>query len=268
MTTETRRLKTMARLYLGNQLWFFPAHQDCPPVGAHGDVFLSVAPYWFVTAGSSFTDQPYLRGALAASRALDPKTKAEAVQKGLLAATLHKLIRASLKSVPDEAAYLTAAAHPTALPAGGLDTNRLTRAAAALKPTEIPPLAVIAVKPAPTTAKPEWPELTYRTAFAWAYILRAEDPIRTFTVTATGADEFTFAVVHGPADRVQVTKICGNEAEIVIPREILSPSNRVDLAVFGRGKGTGWGAPSYVSFGAVDPKAPYSDPALTPQGSK
>lgn len=264
MTTEAMRLKTMARLYLGNQLWVFPSHRDYPPAGTNGDLFASVAPYWLVTAGSSFTDQPYLRAALAASRAFDSKTKAEAVRKGLLAATLHKLIRASLRGVPDEAAYLTAAAHPTALPAGALETNRLFRAAAAMKPEEIPPLAVIAVKPAPVKARSEWPELTYRTAFAWAFILRSEDPLRTFTVTATGAEEFAFAVVHGPKDAVRLTQTAPNTVELSLPRAILSPTNRVDLAVFGRNKGTGWGAPSYVSFAAVDPAAPYSDPALTP----
>jgi len=152
MTRDALRLRTMARLYLGNQLWFFPSHEDCPPVGTYGDVFQSVAPYWIVTAGSSFTDQPYLRGALAASRAFDPKTKEVAVRRGLFAATLQKLIRCSLTSVPDEAAYLTPAAHPTAFPAGALDTNRLVRAAAALKPAEIPPLAVLDVRPAPVKA--------------------------------------------------------------------------------------------------------------------
>jgi len=34
--------------------------------------------------------------------------------------------------------------------------------------------------------------------------------------------------------------------------------------VCGRNPGTGWGAPSYVSFARMDAKAPYSDPILTP----
>ena len=45
----------------------------------------------------------------------------------------------------------------------------------------------------------------------------------------------------------------------------MSPTNRVDIAVFGRNPGTGWGAPSYVSFARMDPDAPYSDPILTPR---
>jgi hypothetical protein len=35
--------------------------------------------------------------------------------------------------------------------------------------------------------------------------------------------------------------------------------------VFGRNPGTGWGAPTYVSFSVVDMDAPYHDPALVPR---
>ena len=45
----------------------------------------------------------------------------------------------------------------------------------------------------------------------------------------------------------------------------MSPTNRVDVAVFARRKGTGWGAPAFVSFAVVDPSAEYSDPVLTPR---
>ena len=55
-----------------------------------------------------------------------------------------------------------------------------------------------------------------------------------------------------------------NVAKVTINRKGLSPTNRVDIAVVARNKGTGWGAPSYVSFSRMDPSAPYSDPALTP----
>ena len=54
-----------------------------------------------------------------------------------------------------------------------------------------------------------------------------------------------------------------NVAKVTIGRNGLSPTNRVDITVVARSKGTGWGAPSYVSFARMDPAAPYSDPALT-----
>ena len=43
----------------------------------------------------------------------------------------------------------------------------------------------------------------------------------------------------------------------------MTVNNRIDITVVGRNPGTGWGAPSYVSFAVMDPSAPYSDPALT-----
>ena len=54
-------------------------------------------------------------------------------------------------------------------------------------------------------------------------------------------------------------------ARITIRRDALSPTNRVDVAVFARGKDTDWGAPAFVSFAVIDPSAPYSDPFLLPQ---
>ena len=40
---------------------------------------------------------------------------------------------------------------------------------------------------------------------------------------------------------------------------------RVDIAAFGRNPGTGWGAPTYISFSVIDKDAPYYDPALVPR---
>ena len=68
MTTSARNLRTMATLYMDNQVWVFPANADFPPVGTNGDVFASVTPYWLVTQGRSWSDQYYLRAALDASR--------------------------------------------------------------------------------------------------------------------------------------------------------------------------------------------------------
>ena len=54
-----------------------------------------------------------------------------------------------------------------------------------------------------------------------------------------------------------------SSAKITIDRTGMSPTNRVDIAVFARSAGTGWGAPSYISFARMDAEAPYSDPVLT-----
>ena len=265
MTVESRRIHAMARFYLSNQTWVFPANADIAPIGTHGDVFASIAPYWIVTAGRSYSDMPYLRGALKASAAFPDDTKRELVRRGLLAPTIQTLIRKSLKGVTNETAYLSARAHPTAFPANGLDLHRLVDGAASMKPSQIPPLAPLAVAAARTEVVPDVPELTYATPFAVAFVLRSEDESRNFVLSSKGADEFAFVQTHGTGVDVKMEFPHGNVAKVTIGRKGLSPTNRVDIAVFARNKGTGWGAPSYVSFARMDPSAPYSDPALTPQ---
>ena len=263
LTTESARLGLMAKLYLSNQTWVFPSNADTAPVGTNGDVFASIAPYWMTTAGRSWSDLPYLRAALEASRSLDRQVKAAVVARGLLAPTVQTLIRKSLRGVRSEADYTSARAHPTALPPGGVETNRLVAAARALTADGVPPLAAISVRPAPLATPSLHPELTYGTAFAWAFVLRADETVRTFDITANGAEEYAFVQTHGKGVAVKIERTAPNAARIVIDRRGLSPTNRVDVAVFGRNAKTGWGAPSYVSFARMNPFAPYSDPSLT-----
>ena len=263
LTTEARLLGRMERLYLSNQVWVYPSNADTAPVGTNGDVFASIAPYWLTTAGRSFSDKPYLGGALEASRSLDPKVKAEIVRRGLLAPTVQALIRKSLKGVTNEVDYLSAKAHPSALPPKGLDLKRLKAAAKAMTVESIPPLAAVAVAMPPLRQKLVVPELTYASAFAWAFVLRADEDVREFQLIAKGAEEFAFVQTHGTGVDVRIERLKPDVAKVTIDRRGMSPTNRVDIMVCGRNAKTGWGAPSYVSFARMDPAAPYSDPALT-----
>ena len=111
MTTSARNLRTMATLYMDNQVWVFPANADFPPVGTNGDVFASVTPYWLVTQGRSWSDQYYLRASLDASRSFNQAVKREIVARKLLAPTIMTLVRKSLKEVKTEDDYLTEKAH-------------------------------------------------------------------------------------------------------------------------------------------------------------
>ena len=262
-TLNASSLVSMVRFYLNNQIWVYPANADIAPVGTNGDVFASITPYWLTTAGRSFSDLPYLRAALEVSRTLKPATKKELVRQGLLAPTIQMLIRKSLCSVSNQVDYLSAKAHPTALPQGGLDVRRLVAAAAAMTPAEIPPLAVVNVKAAPVKSESAWPELTYASAMAWAYVFRSDDEVRVFEIAAKGAKEFAFVQTHGQGVDVKIEKVRSDLARVTINRSGMSPTNRVDISVFGRNPHTGWGAPSYVCFARMDAKAPYSDPALT-----
>lgn len=267
MTTEAARMiGRMTKFYLSNQIWVFPANADCAPVGTNNDVFASVTPYWLTTAGRSWSDLPYLRAALEVSRTLRPEVKKAIVSQGMLSPVVQTLIRKSLKGVANEDDYLTAKAHPTALPPNGLDLPRLKRSSAELTADAVPPLAALSVVPHPLSEQPAWPELTYRSPFAWAYVLRAEADERIFTITAAGlpGSEYAFANVHDDRGAAKVERLGRDAAVVTLVRTKMSPTNRVDIAVFARKKGTGWGAPSFVSFAVVDPAAPYSDPALTP----
>ena len=62
---------------------------------------------------------------------------------------------------------------------------------------------------------------------------------------------------------MRISEVRTNVFRITLNRDLLSPTNRVDITVVGRNGKTGWGAPSYISFARMDPSAPYSDPALT-----
>ena len=263
MTTESMLLGRMARLYLSNQTWVYPSNADTAPVGTNGDVFASIAPYWMVTAGKSYSDMPYLRAALEASRSLNPQVKAEIVKRGLLAPTIQMLIRKSLKGVTNEVDYLSAKAHPTALPPGGIDSARLKAAAKAMTAGTIPPLAVVSVTASPPKQRLTLPELTYVSAFAWAFVLRADDEVREFFITAKGAEEYAFVKTHGEGVDVKIERMKPDAVKVTINRRGMTPTNRVDITVVGRNAGTGWGAPSYISFAWMDPSAPYSDPVLT-----
>jgi len=264
VTTEVSALNRMMHFYLQNQIWVFPANKDCAPAGNLGDVFASVTPYWFTSAGISWSDQPILRAALEASRSFRSEVKAEIVRRGLLAPTIQALVRKSLRGVTDEASYLSPVAHPTAISGSAIDLPRLKKSAADMSIRSIPPLAVLMVESDEPKDKPLWPELTYQTGFAWAYVLRSADAHRAFTVSAKGSPEYAFAVVHDDRGAAKVERLAPDAVKISLDKSLMTTTNRVDLAVFGRAAGTSWGAPSFVSFAVVDSKAPYSDPALTP----
>ncbi len=260
MTAESWKLNQFLKFYLTNQIWVFPSACDGETGGKFGDVFQSVCPYFLVTEGASWSDRYYLQAALECSRSFRADTKAELVKRGALAPTIHMIVKSSLKSVTNEVDYLSAKAHPTTLPPNGLDLAKLKALAKILKPQEIPPVVGLRVTVKPVQNPESIPECTYATAMAWAFILRAPDEERVFFIAARGAGEYEFRCVHGECE---IERIGKDAAKVTVKKSVLSPTSRVDVAVFGRNPGTGYGAPSFVSFSAVDHKAPYSDPLLT-----
>jgi len=262
MTTAREALLLSVKLYESNQLYVFPACWDCPPLGTNGDVFASIAPYWLVTQGRSWSDRPYLKAALEVSRTLRPEVKAEIVRRGLLNPTIQTLIRKSLRGVTNEVDYLTAKAHPTALPASGPDLSRLVESARRLGADEIPPLAKVKLEMLRMPGEKEVAgELTYATPYAVAVVLRSKESHRQFRVVAEGGDEYAFVQTHGDPAATDVMTVL-NRAVITVDRSKVTPQNRVDVAVMAKSAKSGWGAPSYLSFAVVDGAGGYVDPWL------
>ena len=264
-TTEARRLRAIQKFYLSNQIWVFPATDDFnfTNTNLYGDVFSSVTPYWMTVRGRSWSDQYYLRAALEISRSLPKETKREIVRRGVLAGVVQTIVRKSLKSVKTEEDYLSPEAHPTALPPGGLDMERLKSLASGMGVAGIPPLVAVSVKTQRLKDPPQLPEATYMTPFASAFVLRADETERVFEFMASGALEYAFRIVHDDFCAASIEEIDWRTARVKIDKTRMTPVNRVDVAVFGRTRTSGWGPPSYISFAVVDPAARYSDPVLT-----
>lgn len=262
MTNGRDLMPAAIKMYRTNQFWVYPSAGDTPPVGTNGDVCASIAPYWLMTAGRSWSDLPYLKAALEVSAAFDPSVKKEIVRRGLLVPTIQTLMRKSLKGVDEEAAYLTPKAHPTAMPPNGLDLQRLIARAQAFKAEEIPPLAKVKVEMVHILGEQTAPgEVTYASDHACAIVLRSPDRARCFRISAVGDDEYEFFQSHGDPKAVKIERVL-DVAAISIDRSLVTPTNRVDIAVVAKTAKSGWGAPSYVSFAVIDEKAPYCDPVL------
>lgn len=259
----------MDMLYRENQFWVLPAVKDFgrPEIG---DAFAAAPPFQCVTRGISWSDQPFLRAALAASAAFVRPTKQAAVRRHLLAPTLQWLLRRTQKGVRTEDDYLSPSAHPTAFDAQRLDAAALVARAHALRPENIPPAVSLALVnsrlfpikfPVPGRDYPDTvSEVLFATPSAISIILRAPDGERTFLLRAQTFPEndpgatFAWRVVHGPAAAVKISAPLGETvntpasgfAQIVLDRRHLT--NRVDVACFAKTHGTSFGAPSIISF--------------------
>ncbi len=267
--TDMGMPEKMNRFYLSNQFWVFPAHNDFGKPGI-GDCFPANAPFQFVTLGSSWSDQPYLRAALAASASFKHITKQTLIRRGLLAPTLQWLIRSTLKNVKDEEAYLSPAAHPAAFGVNLLDTKRLVNKAHELTPAQIPPVTSLSIinsslypirfpQSGVDFADP-LSEFLYITPTAISIILRSHEAERTFLFRANSLPDkdpqttYAWRVVNGDASAVKISQPLGERfdkpetgvAQITIDRSKIT--NRIDVAVFSKTKDTEFGAPSFISF--------------------
>ena len=270
--TEPGLAARMDLLYHANQFWVFPCVNDFgkPEIG---DVFPANAPFQFVSLGASWSDQPFLRAALAASASFPKSTKTEILKRRLMGPTIQWLLRRTQRDIASEEDYLSSRAHPTAFDAKQIDLSALVRRAHALTPDEIPPAASLVPinsrmfpirQPIPGRSYPDsLSELLFATSSAISYILRAPEGERTFMFRATPfpADTrnvtYTWRVIHGDPAAVRISAPMGEQencpetgfAQIIIDRRRLV--DRIDIACFAKTPDTGYGAPSIISFNAI-----------------
>ena len=270
--TEHGLAARMDALDRNNQFWIMPCVNDYgKPL--LGDVFPANAPFQFVSQGASWSDQPFLRAALAASASFTQATKAAMIKRHLMGPTLQWLLRSTQKDVATETDYLSAKAHPTAFASKRLDVVRLVKKAHALRPEQIPPTVsldlinsrMFPVKyPQPLRDYPDLlSELVFASPSAIAFLLRAPAGERTFLFRArpfpaeTTDVTYTWCVVNGDPKRVKISAPLGEAlntpdrgfAQIVLDRRGLT--NRLDVACFAKTKDSEWGAPAIISFSPV-----------------
>jgi hypothetical protein len=258
----------MDLFYRNNQVWVIPSVNDLKE--EIGDAFPANAPFQIVSLGASWSDQPFIRAALAASASFRLPTKKAILHRRLLGPTIQWLIRRTQKGVRSEDDYLSPAAHPTAFDVKRLDTLELVKRAHELKPGDIPPTVSLALInsrmfpikfPQPVRDYPDiYSELLFATPSAISFILRSPDAERTFLVRAQSSPEpdpsavFAWRVVHGPADAVKISTPLGETvngpengfAQITIDRR--NVTNRIDIACFAKSENTCFGAPAIISF--------------------
>ena len=261
----------MDLFYRNNQFWVLPSVNDIARPDLNiVDAFPANAPFQFVSQGISWSDQPFIRAALAASASFRRPTKQAIVRRHLLAPTLQWLLRRTQKGINTEEDYLSPSAHPSAFDAKRLDAIELVKRAHELKMEEVPPTVSLALInsrlypirfPEPGRDYPDTlSELLFATPSAISMILRAPDGERTFLLRAQTFPEpdpsatFAWRVVNGPADSVKIATPLGETtncpetgfAQITIDRRQLT--NRIDVACFAKTTHTTFGAPAIVSF--------------------
>ena len=274
--TDPQLCARMQFMYSNNQFWVFPAVDDFSTVATNRiDRFASASPFQLLTEGRSWSDQEFLRAALAASAAMRPETKEAAIRRHLFAPTLQWLFRRSRPGVKSDDDYLTAKAHPTAFGKNDLDVERLVELSHSLRPADIPPAVALAiVNSSRFPVKYPRPEVDYPdvvaefisvTPFSISMVMRDAQAKRTVLVKAASFPRdnrdatFSWAVVHGDPGAVKIEPPLGDSplapqngmVQITVDRRRIAPGGRIDVACFAKRAGTAFGAPSFVSFSTV-----------------
>lgn len=267
--TDTLQAVAAFRYYVNNQCWFFPEHKDYDP--ETGDLYPANTPYWVISQGSSFSDQPFMEAFAAALAALQPATKQALVSRKEVAPVLQMLLRATQKTVKKPEDYLTGAAHPVVFDAAHLDVEALVRLAHALKPEDIPPLVALrTVKEAQGEIGTDYFDLRseglFDTPFSIGRIARSVARERRMTLAAASSAgarglKYLWVVLQGDPAKIAIKPLDDNASQVEITvayhgtyrlkdaggLPTAMTSSRVDIGCFVR-SGAYYSAPALVSI--------------------
>lgn len=243
-------------LFTDNHVYVYPANKDfvSEKDGWRGDVFPAYQAYVFTSLGASGSDRPILQAVRAILAAFKPKTKAFLVERGLIAPTVQRILRGSLKGAEGRNGYLSASAHPTVIDGARIDFARAIAAAQGLKAADAPPVVRIRMLREPVLKSgvsffaDGLSERLYDTPGAIARIWRGVEPTRNYVIQAEARDPngrkitFHWRVLRGAPDAVRVRPngADGAAAEVTVGWQARQPdldhaeimSHRVDIAVF------------------------------------
>jgi len=257
------------QFYLNNQCWFYPEHKDYDP--DTGDLFPANTPYYVISQGSSFSDQPFMEAFAASLAAFRPATKQALVSRKLVAPTLQVIFRATQKRVKGPEDYLTGAAHPAVFDKGDLDVGAMVRMAHAMTPEEIPPLVLLrTLEDAKAEVGVDFfdvrPEGLFDTPCCIARVVRGLARERRMKIEASvpgNARDLTFrwVVLQGDPAKIAIKPLTPNGSQVEIsaayhgvyrPQDAAGlpearMSGRVDIGCFVKA-GAYYSAPAFVSY--------------------
>ncbi len=226
----------LTRQFLSNQHFIYPEHQDHDPggngVGGWGDLFPLNTPAVLISQGSSGSDQPFLRAILATIAAFPPDTQKQLIEHRLLIPTVQHILRRHNRVVADDTDYLSGKAHPVVFDSSFLDEEKMVRAANAMLPGAIPPVALLEVREE-TTFDAGAHFFERQTPQPWRL---ADTPVSVARVFLGNTAEYRFTIsaaksldLKNRPRKLRVVVLQGDPALVRIESEPESPLTRVAI---------------------------------------
>ncbi len=266
--------------YRANNLHVYPEHADHDPGNAGfvgwGDLYPANSPYLLNSQGSSRTDLPFVRAAVACLAAFRPDTKQALVENGLLMPALQMLFRSAATHLKGPEDYFTGRAHPSVMDPNTLDSARMAREAHRMEAGLLPPLARIQVvgedRPSSVLGVDLFdtttPERLADTPCSVARVWRSLDRTRRLIVSGESSFDtrdreltYRWVVLRGDPSRITFRPLNARRSVVEIRfewagRQPVEPdsalaSSRLEIALF-VSNGEWWSPPAFLTWFGSD----------------